>query len=217
MGIERSLVFVCVTALGCGGGTTARPTTATAPPADAATPASNGELFLDGAVGFQMQLPEGWERQQEEEQPSEGSEIEPSDIAPTMHALVSVTKYPASHESLNPAIQVVVRDRPANVDALSVVSGTLDLLGSGYREFAVVESPAERTIGGAQGAATRFRYTAPLADRASRVQVEGRLYVAVRGDDVFIVTMTGAQAGDDRCEEEFRAALESMRITPPQP
>jgi hypothetical protein len=175
------------------------------------------ERVENAAAGIALDRPAGWHtatlaqvQQNRERVRLPDQELQQALVTRSAMPVIVLTKYAEPHPALNPSIQVTLRPAVAG-DPTHVLSTALDTLRRAFADFRVV-SPIEAVqLDGRPGAYVRAAYT--LQNQTGRsYQVMTRLWLVPRGPLMFLIGMSGAESGEDVCEEEFAAVLHSIDI-----
>lgn len=123
------------------------------------------------------------------------------------------SKYQEPHATLNPTVQVVLRPRPASLptSATALLRVATAALQKAFPDFAFVEPIQDAQVSGMRAAYMRATYTLRTADQREH-RVLSRTWLVPRGSFMVLIGMSGAPDGDDVCEAEFAAALNSIAI-----
>jgi hypothetical protein len=120
------------------------------------------------------------------------------------------TKYAEPHAGLNPSLQVTLRAALPGTPT-QLLSTALETMRRAFADFEIVSPVRPVEVGGWPAAHVRAKYT--LTNQAGeRFGVQSRLWLVPRGRLMFLIGMSGGQAGTDVCEDEFAAALASVTI-----
>ena len=125
------------------------------------------------------------------------------------------SRYPEPHPSINPTIQVVLRPQPASLgtSATEMLRAATDTLRRAFPDFRIVEPIRRTQVSGFDAAYMKAAYTLMTTD-GRNVPVLARTWLVPRGSFMFLIGMSGAAEGPDVCEDDFTAALASVRIEP---
>ena len=123
--------------------------------------------------------------------------------------IVALMKYPEPYESLNPSIQITLRQALRGTPT-KLLTDALTTMRRGFPDLSIVTPVAPANVSGLAAAHVRVTYTLRTANRA--VPVLSRIWLVPRGSLMFLIGMSGAQSGPDVCEPEFAAVLRSIRI-----
>lgn len=170
-----------------------------------------------GPAGVALERPAGWHSAtlaqiQENRQRARLSDAELQKGLVTRSAMpvIALMKYAEPHAGLNPTIQVTLRPAVAGPPT-DVLATALDTLRRALADVRLVSPIASVTVAGHPGAHVRLAYS--LQNQAGeRFAVLSRMWLVARGPLMFLIGMSGAQGGDDLCEEEFAAVLRSLEI-----
>ena len=124
--------------------------------------------------------------------------------------LFTFTKHEEPYPGLNPSIQVTLRAGLPGT-ASELLTAALEPLRRGLLDFRIVSPVQSTQVGGWPAAHARTSYTLKNTQGQS-FRVLSRMWLVPRGRLMFLIGMSGDQAGENLCEEEFAAALESIRI-----
>jgi hypothetical protein len=124
--------------------------------------------------------------------------------------LLAFTKYAEPYAGLNPSVQVTVRSGLAGAPT-DLLAGAVATLRRAFADFRIVSPIHAVQVGGWPAAHMRATYTLSNAS-GQRFSVLSRMWVVPRGRLMFLIGMSGSQAGADVCEDEFAGVLESITI-----
>ena len=131
-------------------------------------------------------------------------------VARSAMPLVVFTKYAEPHQGLNPSIQVTPRAALAG-SPTRLLAAAVEQMRAAFFDFRIVSPVSPVRVAGWPAAHVRITYTLKTQSGQSS-KVLGRIWLIPRGPLMFLVGMSGADVGDDLCEDEFVATLDSLEI-----
>jgi hypothetical protein len=175
------------------------------------------ERVEHAAAGIALDRPAGWHtatlaQVQENRQRVRLSdeELQRGLVTRSAMPVMAFMKYAEPFPGLNPTIQVTLRPAVAGVPT-RVLSLALETLRRAFTDFRLVSAVEAVEIDGWRGAHARATYT--LQNQAGQsFDVMTRFWLVPRGPLMFLIGMSGAQRGEELCEEEFAAVLRSIDI-----
>jgi hypothetical protein len=175
------------------------------------------ERFDSPTAGIAIDRPAGWhtatlEQVQINRERVRLSDAELQQALATRSAmpLVAFTKYEEPHAGLNPSIQVTLRAGLPGAPT-RLLSGALEPMRRGFTDFRMLSPVHAVRVGTWPAAHVRVSYRL-LNHAGESFEVLSRMWLIPRGPLMFLIGMSGAQAGTDVCEQEFAAVLESIDI-----
>jgi hypothetical protein len=126
--------------------------------------------------------------------------------------LLSFAKYEEPHAGLNPTIQLGLRPVAPGAPT-EVLEMALQTMRRVYADFRVIAPVQAVEVAGWSAAHATATYTLHN-DRGESFSVKGRLWLVPRGRLMFLIAMSGSQAGEDVCESEFEAVISTLTINP---
>jgi hypothetical protein len=144
--------------------------------------------------------------------------VESSRGRPVTTPLFVVSKYPEPFAHLNPTVQVALRPWRWGMPtaATTLLRIATYVMPTAFPDFTVVDPVQDVEVSGLKAAYMKATYTINTAQGARRVL--SRTWLVPRGPFVpsgsfmLLIGMSGAGQGDDVCESEFAAALQSIVI-----
>jgi hypothetical protein len=177
----------------------------------------SAERVEHAAAGIALDRPTGWQtatlaqiQQNRQQARLSDTELQRAMVARSAMPVIVFMKYPEPHAGLNPTIQVTLRPAIAGAPT-DVLSGALDTMRRAFADFRLVSPVGAVAVDGRPGAHVRATYTLENQVGGS-FQVMTRIWLVPRGPLMFLIGMSGAQRGEDACEEEFAAVLHSIDI-----
>jgi hypothetical protein len=175
------------------------------------------ERIRHQASGIELTRPAGWHEAtlaqvQENRENVRLSDAELQRALQTRSALplFVFTKYPEPRAGLNPSVQVTLRPALRGTPT-QLLTTALDPIRRAFPDFRLVSPVHATQVGGWPAAAMEATYTLKSKSGDS-FPVHSRMWLVPRGSLMFLIGMSGAAAGDDVCEEEFRAVFQSITI-----
>jgi hypothetical protein len=167
--------------------------------------------------GIALTVPVGWHRATLEQVQANrervrlpDAELQQALATRSALPLFTFTKYEEPYPRLNPSLQVTLRAGLPGT-ATELLAMALEPMRRGFPDFRILSAVRATQVGGWQAAHVRASYT--LRNNAGEsFRVLSRLWLVPRGRLMFLIGMSGDQSGEDVCEEEFAAVLESIRI-----
>jgi hypothetical protein len=132
-------------------------------------------------------------------------------VARSALPIIALMKYPEPFAGINPSVQVTLR-QALKGSPTDLLAGAVATMRRGFADLTIVENVRSATMSGLPAATVRVAYT--LRTPTQSAPVLSRLWLVPRGSLMFLIGMSGAQAGPDVCESEFAAVLKSIRINP---
>lgn len=169
------------------------------------------------AAGIALARPSGWhtatleqvQRNRERARLSD-PELQAALVTRSAMPLIAFMKYAEPYAGLNPSIQVTLRPALAG-SPTQLLSAALEVMRRGFSDFRIVMPVRAVRVEGWPAAHVRATYT--LRNRAGEsFRVLSRLWLVPRGPLMFLIGMSGSDSGDDVCEDEFAAVLDSIDI-----
>jgi len=168
-------------------------------------------------AGIALTVPVGWHRATLEQVQANrervrlpDAELQQALATRSAMPLFTFTKYEEPYPRLNPSLQVTLRAGLAGTPT-DLLTMALEPMRRGFPNFRVVSPVRATQVSGWQAAHVRTSYT--LRNSAGEnFAVLSRLWLVPRGRLMFLIGMSGNQTGEDVCEEEFAAVLESIRM-----
>jgi hypothetical protein len=183
--------------------------------------AGSADTFVDAAAGFKITKPAGWRFVAPEQVAENRENVRLADKALDRHVkrrarlpLVAIMKHPEGYDDLNPTVQVMLQPMPRGGEKMKpteVATGLLRVIEKGFLDFSYVEPVRETTVDGICAACVRMKYIVVNAE-ARRFPALTRMWFVPRGKFLFMISMIGAQEGENQCEVEFQQILDSIRI-----
>ena len=124
--------------------------------------------------------------------------------------LFTFTKHEEPYPGLNPSVQVTLRPGLPGTPT-ELLTMALEPLRRGLTDFRIVSAVQGTQVGGWPAAHARTSYTLKNS-RGQAFPVLSRMWLVPRGRLMFLIGMSGDQAGENVCEQEFAEVLESIRI-----
>lgn len=124
--------------------------------------------------------------------------------------LIVFTKYEEPHPGLNPSIQITLRHGLPG-SPVELLGNALAVMRRGFPDLTIVEPVRQTTVDGLPAAQVRVTYTLKTHTGLT-ARVSSRLWLVPRGALMFLIGMSGTEAGADMCESECAGALTSLSI-----
>lgn len=183
--------------------------------------AESSDRFVDSAAGLEITKPSPWRFVSTEQVAENRQNVRLADAALDRHVkrraglpLVAMMKHPEGYDDLNPTVQVLLRPIPAGGEKMKpteIAARLLPTLEKAFLEFSYVEPIKETTVDGMTAASVRMKYIVVNAE-ARRFPALARMWFVPRGRFMFMISMIGAQQGEDQCEAEFQQIFASIKI-----
>jgi hypothetical protein len=178
---------------------------------------SAAERVENAAAGIALDRPSGWQsptlaqvQENRERVRLPDQELQRAMVTRSAMPVIVFMKYAEPHPGLNPSVQVTLRPAIAGAPT-RVLSMALDTMRRAFDDFRLISTVQAVEVDGWRGAHVRATYT--LQNRAGEsFPVMTRFWLVPRGPLMFLIGMSGAQSGEDVCEEEFAAILHSIDI-----
>jgi hypothetical protein len=175
------------------------------------------ERVENAAAGISLVPPAGWHAASLEQIQANRERVRLSDpelqrALETRSALpvFAFTKYAEPYPALNPAVQITMRPAMAG-SATHLLSSAVEAMRRGFADIQIVAPARPAKVSGLNGAHMMVAYTLKNSAGDS-FRVLSRLWLVPRGRLMFLIGMSGTEAGTDVCEGEFAAALASIDI-----
>lgn len=182
-------------------------------------PSYSENTYRNPKIGLKLVKPNDWlfvseqqslENRKNAELNDEQLEQEVQDEAnlPT----VSIAKYPEPYPTINPTVQIkhIVKPSP-ELQPEDVLRELVTSMQNGFFDFEVKGSLKATEVSG-QNAAQMEAEFLMKTETGGMFTVYSRMWVVERGDDLFIIGMSGPATGDDASEEEFSTILLGIEI-----
>jgi hypothetical protein len=168
-------------------------------------------------AGIALDRPAGWQsptlaqvQENRERTRLSDEDLQQALVARSAMPVMVFTKYAEPHAGLNPSVQITLRPTIAGAPT-RVLSAALDTMRRAFADFEIVAPVQPVEVDGWHGAHVRATYTLQNA-AGQRFPVMTRLWLVPRGSLMFLVGMSGGQSGEDVCEDEFTAVMQSLQI-----
>lgn len=170
--------------------------------------AASDRVYSNHEVGIKLKRPTEWVFMSPEELAAAAGHEES-----TEGMLIAVARHPEPYPDLNATAQVVHVPLPVEgVDPERVLASMVRDLRMHSPEFEQLEEVHATKVSGRPAAAARIMYVAE-SPQGGTYRILSRLWVIVRGSDLFIIDMNGHAEGPEVSEEEFRQIFKSIRIS----
>jgi hypothetical protein len=205
---------------GCGGGGKDDSTIAAWKELESAA-ATDPNLFTSGLSGVAVTKPMGWRSVRNKEIVRIRENVQFAQkkfqglIRKAQLPIVSIMKYPATHQGVNPTVQIGLcsKSRYPSTNPLKILRKIVASMKSTdvVPDLKIIQDVQSLKIDGNPAAVITFEFT--LHQKSGhRHSVLSRLYYAVSSDKVLIVGMSGPSAGADKGEDDFVKILQSLRF-----
>lgn len=182
-------------------------------------PSYSGNTYTNPAIGLTVAKPEAWifVSQEQSLQNRQNTQLHDKDLEREIQRTenlptVSIAKHPEPHPTVNPTVQIkhVMKPFP-DLGSRQVIEAALQQVHDAYSDFQIVEPIRTASLSGHSAATMEATFTMhTVADGAFAVYSE--MWVVDRGEDLFIIGMSGPREGEDASREEFAAILSSIRL-----
>ena len=99
----------------------------------------------------------------------------------------------------------------AKLSASDILNSTVKVLQQSFEDFALLEGVNKVEVGGLGGAYLKATYSV-ASPTGEKFKVLSNMWVVLRGDYMFIISMSGPPEGPDLAEKEFAEILASIKI-----
>jgi hypothetical protein len=177
------------------------------------------ERVENATAGISLVPPSGWHATSMQQVMRNREQVRLSDrqleagLQRSTAPLFVFSKHPEPFATLNPTIHVVMRPHPSSLpdSATAMLRIATATLQKAFSDFRFVEPIRDTQVSGMGAASMKATYTLRTADKREH-RVLSRTWLVPRGSFMFLIGMSGATEGDDVCETEFAAALQSITI-----
>ncbi len=128
--------------------------------------------------------------------------------------LVVILRHPLPYDKVNPTVKVVLRPAGSlGAKSPREIGSTLAReMQRAIPGFELEGEVSEVMVGGRRGAHFRARFLVADIERGMKYAVLSRTWIVPRGDELFLIGMSGPTEGEDLSEAEFKQILESIEI-----
>lgn len=182
-------------------------------------PSHSGNTYTNPTIGLTITKPEAWVfvSQEQSLRNRQNTELKNKDLAREIQReenlpTVSIAKYPEPHPTINPTVQVkhVVKPFP-EMGSRQVIEAALQQVHNAYSDFQIVKPIQAASLSGHSATTMEATFTMhTVGDGAFAVYSE--MWVVDRGEDLFIIGMSGPREGEDASRGEFAAVLSSIKL-----
>jgi hypothetical protein len=173
--------------------------------------------YQNAELGISLSLPEGWivasqldaeafrKRMAEDPDKSVGEFLGAEQLP-----MIALMKHGDDYADVNPSVQLSARDVSGLADRTPEALARATFLMIEQFPDSKLEGMETREIDGSPAALATMSYT--VANHIAEFHIKSRLLVIRRDSLVFQLGLAGNQFGEDACEEEFSAVLDSVRL-----
>jgi hypothetical protein len=179
--------------------------------------ASAQERIDHPAAGISLQRPAGWHdatlaQIQANRERVRLSDPELQKALETRSAMpvFAFAKYAEPYSGLNPSVQVMLRPRLSGTPT-HLLSTAIEQMRRAFPDFRPIVPVQAAKVGAWPGAHVMGTYTLK-SEAGERFRVLTRLWLVPRDKMMFLIGMSGTEAGADVCDEEFASVLASITI-----
>ena len=176
--------------------------------------------FRSVTVGFEITKPESWQFLTAEQNLENLKRAKLSDeefhqlmLKYATAPLVAMMKHPEPFDDLNPSLKVNVKPfgQLKGVDPKQILSMVSGQFASIFKDYAVVEGPADREVSGIKSGYLRFNYSLQIPDGRT-FPTTSELWIVPRGDYFFMIGSGTRQDEKTGTRREIHEILKTIKI-----
>lgn len=179
----------------------------------------SGNIYQNPKIGLMLEKPQDWlfVSAQQSLRNRENTELLNEQLEQDIRneanlPTVSIAKYPEPHPTVNPTVQIrhIVKRSP-ELKPVDVLKAVIAQMQNGLKDFELTE-PIQTVIVSEHKAAWMEAGFTMQTKAGGTFDVHSRMWVVERGEEFFIIGMSGPAEGKDVSEEEFASILSNIRI-----